>query len=92
MGGCNWNCNEPNAFQITVKCIVYTQLMSASALLKNSVSTMEWITALLLWDKETLFSAKNYSLKLNAVTYDGKHFFKNNYSLDHSLFSELLFH
>ena len=66
--------------------------MSASALLKNSVSTMEWITALLLWDKETLFSAKNYSLKLNAVTYDGKYFFKNNYSLDHNLFSELLFH
>ena len=37
--------NQLNTFQISVKYFVYTQFMAASALLKNTMSIEEWITA-----------------------------------------------
>ena len=42
---------------------------------------------LLSWNKETLYSERNCSLRLITVTYKEKNVFRNNYStLDHSLF------
>ena len=46
---------------------------------------------LLLWNKETLYSEKNCSLRLNAVTYKEKHFFKSNYFGPHPFLMNFYF-
>ena len=49
--------NQLNIFQISVKYTVYTQFMAASALLKNTVSIEEWMTA------ATFMTKKHCTLK-----------------------------
>ena len=45
MGGSSWNCELTQTFQIPVKYTVHTQFMAGSALLKNTISIEEWMTA-----------------------------------------------
>ena len=49
--------NQLNTFQISVKYFVYTQFMAASALLRNTMSTEEWMTA------ATFMTKKHCTLK-----------------------------
>ena len=49
--------NQLNTFQISVKYFVYTQFMAASALLKNTMSIEEWMTA------ATFMTKKHCTLK-----------------------------
>ena len=58
--------------------------MAASVLLKNTISTEEWMAA--SWNKETLYPEKNCFLQLNAVTWKENFFFRNRYFGSHSFF------
>ena len=49
--------NQLNTFQISVKYFVYMQFMAASALLRNTMSTEEWMTA------ATFMTKKHCTLK-----------------------------
>ena len=78
------NCKLTHTFQRPVKYIAYAQIMAASVLLKNTISTEEWMAA--SWNKETLYPEKNCFLQLNAVTWK-ENFFLGTGTLDHTLFS-----
>ena len=59
-----------------IHCI--TQLMTASAALKQiQYPLWSWWPELLSWNKETLYSRKNYSLRLNTANYKKKMFLKS---------------
>ena len=78
------NCKLTHTFQRPVKYIAYAQIMAASVLLKNTISTEEWMAA--SWNKETLYPEKNCFLQLNAVTWKENFFFRNRYFGSHSFF------
>ena len=77
--------NQLNTFQIPAKYTVYTKFVAASALLKETYPLRNGWPELLSWNKETLHSEKNCSLRLSAVTFQ-EIFFSGTTTLNCSLF------
>ena len=63
--------NYLNTFQISVKCIVYTQFLDANVPMKNTVFNEEWMAAVLSWNKETL--KKTLKKNFPATKYSNLH-------------------
>ena len=83
--------SQLNTFQTSVKYIVYTQFMAASALLKNTVSIEEWMAA------ATFMTKKHFTLKklfpaTKRSNLRGKSYFLEQLLWLTVLFYKLLFH
>ena len=91
MGGCNWNSELtqylPNTCQI--HCI-YAIYGCKSYFLKKLYPLRNGRPQLLLWNKETLYTKKNFFLRLNAVTFK-EIFFRNNYFKSQPFFMSYYF-